>query len=93
MTGIEVRLDREGRQWFRAYIYDPDRPGRKRESPTGTYERALERRRRALQTKREAKQAAAERAQAALAKLEKTLRGRTGVCCANSAPEHKAPTG
>jgi hypothetical protein len=77
MTGIEIRLDRKGVEKFRAYVADPDRPGRKLGSPTGTYEQALEWRHRALELKREAKQAAAEhRAAAALEKLEKALRGR-----------------
>ncbi len=79
LTGIEVRKGRKNHKKFRAYVADPDRPGRKLTGPWSTYEHAVEWRRRALAIKAEAKQRAQEqRAASTLAQLERSLteRGR-----------------
>jgi len=80
LTAIEVRKGRRNGEAFRAYVADPDRPGRKLTGPWDTYEQALEWRRRALEIKAEAKQRAQEqRAANTLAQLERSLaeRGRS----------------
>jgi hypothetical protein len=74
MTGIELRVGRKGHEVFRAYVADPERPGRKLTGPWGTYEQATNWRQRALQIKGEAKARARDRREeAALAKLERSL--------------------
>jgi hypothetical protein len=73
MTGIELRIGRRGHEKFRAYVADPERPGRKVASPWGTYEQAVEWRGKALGIKAEAKRVARERrAQDALDRLERS---------------------
>jgi hypothetical protein len=77
MTGIELRIGRKGHERFRAYVADPQRPGRKVTGPWSTYEHAVEWRRKALGIKAEAKRVAREyRAQAALDRLERSSQNR-----------------
>jgi len=72
MTGIELRVGRNGYEKFRAYVADPGRPGRKVTGPWGTYEQAVEWRRKALRIKAEPKRVSREhRAQDALDRLER----------------------
>jgi hypothetical protein len=74
MTGIELRTGSKGHEKFRAYVADPERPGRKLTGPWGTYEQAMEWRREALAIKAKAKRRARElHGRAALGRLERSL--------------------
>lgn len=74
LTGIETRKGAKGTEKFRAYVADPDRPGRKLTGPWGVFEEAEDWRRRALRIKAEAKRRVREqRTENALARLERSL--------------------
>ena len=73
LTGIEARKFKKGEK-FRAYAADPTRPGRKINSPWGTYEEAIAWRSKVLAMKLEAKQRKQkQRTDETLARMESAL--------------------